>query len=202
MAFRGQSHRLDGPASEAFDLVVAGAGLSGLSAAMFYRQRFGSDKRILLLDAMEDFGGHAKRNVFQLQSGKVLIGYGGSESLQSPKSNFSPLVHQLLKDLRVDIDAFPQKYFKQQLFPEMKLSRGSFFDGDKRTLVSGRSKLTSSLPPVVTSSCKCFSQDRLNATLDRPRRARGEERRERRGDRKNRSKMWNEKLDWSERLFS
>ena len=48
--------------SESYDLVIVGAGLSGLAAAFFYRQAHGPDKKILILDNHDDFGGHAKRN--------------------------------------------------------------------------------------------------------------------------------------------
>src|SRR5262245_57384101 len=46
---------------ESYDLVVVGAGISGLAAAWFYRQQEPS-ARILILDNHDDFGGHAKRN--------------------------------------------------------------------------------------------------------------------------------------------
>src|SRR4029079_7516369 len=46
---------------EQYDLVIVGAGISGLSAAHFYRKLGGSKARILLLDNHDDFGGHAKR---------------------------------------------------------------------------------------------------------------------------------------------
>ena len=55
-----------------YDLVVVGGGISGLSAAYFYRQRLGRDVRILILDNHDDFGGHAKRNEFTVD-GKQLI---------------------------------------------------------------------------------------------------------------------------------
>ena len=47
-----------------YDLVIVGAGISGLAAAYFYRKQNGPDSRILLLDNHDDFGGHAKRNEF------------------------------------------------------------------------------------------------------------------------------------------
>src|SRR6478672_6419319 len=43
---------------EAYDLVVVGGGISGLSAAYFYRKRAGAKARILILDNHDDFGGH------------------------------------------------------------------------------------------------------------------------------------------------
>ncbi|MDE0757221.1 MAG: NAD(P)-binding protein, partial [Pseudomonadales bacterium] len=35
---------------ETYDLVVVGGGISGLSAAYFYQQKYGKDKRVLILD--------------------------------------------------------------------------------------------------------------------------------------------------------
>ena len=49
---------------EAYDLVVVGGGVSGLSAAYFFRQAAGPAARILVLDNHDDFGGHARRNEF------------------------------------------------------------------------------------------------------------------------------------------
>src|ERR1700746_3877561 len=49
---------------DSYDLVVAGAGISGLAAAYFYRQEFGEKSRILILDPHDDFGGHARRDEF------------------------------------------------------------------------------------------------------------------------------------------
>src|ERR1700722_10415269 len=42
-----------------YDLVVVGAGISGLSAAYFFRKAK-PNARILILDNHDDFGGHAK----------------------------------------------------------------------------------------------------------------------------------------------
>ena len=50
---------------ETYDLIVVGAGLSGLAAAYFYRKQAGASARILILDNHDDFGGHAKRNEFR-----------------------------------------------------------------------------------------------------------------------------------------
>jgi spermidine dehydrogenase len=117
------------PVAEEYDCVVVGAGISGLAAAWFYRQRYGADARILVLDNHDDFGGHARRNEFTAGN-RLLIGYGGSESLQSPQANFSPVVRGLLKELGVDVERF-RRYFDQALYPGLGLSRGSFFDRDR-----------------------------------------------------------------------
>ena len=41
---------------ESYDLVVVGGGLSGLSAAYFYQQKHGRDKKVLILDNHDDLG--------------------------------------------------------------------------------------------------------------------------------------------------
>src|SRR5882724_5822051 len=51
---------------ETYDLVIVGGGISGLSAAHFYRKTAGPQARILILDNHDDFGGHAKRNEFRV----------------------------------------------------------------------------------------------------------------------------------------
>ncbi|MBU2677799.1 MAG: NAD(P)/FAD-dependent oxidoreductase, partial [Gammaproteobacteria bacterium] len=73
-----------GPIEEDFDLVVVGGGISGLSAAHFYR-RENPSARILVLDNHDDFGGHAKRNEFTV-NGQTRIAYGGTESIDTPSA--------------------------------------------------------------------------------------------------------------------
>jgi spermidine dehydrogenase len=63
---------------ETYDLVVVGAGLSGLAAAWYYREKAGPTARILVLDNHDDFGGHAKRDEFVYQ-GHKLMASGGSD---------------------------------------------------------------------------------------------------------------------------
>ena len=64
------------PDIDLYDLVVVGSGVSGLSAAHFYRQEH-PNARILILDNHDDFGGHAKRNEFHV-AGEKLMTHGGS----------------------------------------------------------------------------------------------------------------------------
>ncbi len=139
MVFDHRRYRLGGlPVVEEYDCVVVGGGISGLAAAWFYRRRFGADARILVLDNHDDFGGHTRRNEFTAGD-RLLIGYGGSESLQSPHANFSPVVKELMKELGVDVERF-RRYFDQALYPGLGLSRASFFDRDRfgtDRLVSG-----------------------------------------------------------------
>ncbi len=125
-----------GPIEEDYDLVVVGGGISGLSAAHFYR-REKPDARVLILDNHDDFGGHAKRNEFQVGE-HTHIAYGGTESIDTP-SGYSDVSKTLLRDIGVDVQKF-YKYFDQDLYDEMDLTYAIAFDqktyGERR-LVSG-----------------------------------------------------------------
>ena len=57
------------PDTGIYDLVVVGGGISGLAAAHFYRQT-NPDARVLILDNHDDFGGHAKRNEFDVAAAR------------------------------------------------------------------------------------------------------------------------------------
>ena len=123
----GRSFGISGLAvDEGFDLVVVGGGISGLAAAWFYREAHGSTSRILILDNHDDFGGHAKRNEFQVGE-RLMIGYGGSESLQSPKALFSKTVDRLLQALGVEIGRWDTA-FDRKLYESLSLTEGVYFD--------------------------------------------------------------------------
>jgi spermidine dehydrogenase len=128
------------PIEESYDLVVVGGGISGLAAAWFYR-RARPASRILILDNHDDFGGHAKRNEFAL-AGRRIFGYGGSQSLQSPNSLYSPVAKGLLHDLGVDIARF-ESAFERTLYFSLGLSRGVFFNREN----FGRDVLVPGEPP-------------------------------------------------------
>jgi spermidine dehydrogenase len=95
---------------ESYDLVVVGGGISGLAAAVEYVRTAGAKARVLILENHDDFGGHAKRNEFVTKSGRVVIGYGGSQSLQTP-SYFSPAVAAMVRSLGIDLGKFETEYF-------------------------------------------------------------------------------------------
>jgi spermidine dehydrogenase len=116
----------DAPSEETYDLVVVGGGISGLAAAWFYRRAVGAAARILILDNHDDFGGHAKRNEFAAGP-RTLIGYGGSQSIQSPKTLWSDVAKGLLRDLGVEISWF-NTAFDRGFYASLGLSRGVFFD--------------------------------------------------------------------------
>src|SRR5437879_2966295 len=110
---------------ETFDLIVIGGGMSGLSAAYFFRKSFGPKANIIILDNHDDFGGHAKRNEFRAGD-RVLIGYGGTQSIEGP-GHYSPEAIGLLKEIGIDVQRF-YKYFDQNLYKSMNLKRATFFD--------------------------------------------------------------------------
>ena len=93
---------------EAYDLVVVGGGISGLSAAYFYQERHGKDRKVLILDNHDDFGGHAKRNEHTM-NGNTRISYGGSQTLVEPL-HAGEVVQGLFKDIGVDLDRFKTAY--------------------------------------------------------------------------------------------
>jgi spermidine dehydrogenase len=113
------------PDNESYDLIIVGAGISGLAAAYFYRQQAGPKSRILILDNHDDFGGHAKRNEFR-PSGRLLIGYGGTQSIAGPNL-YSPEAKGLFSDLGIEVTRF-DKYFDGQFFTSRGLDHGVFFD--------------------------------------------------------------------------
>jgi spermidine dehydrogenase len=93
----GDAEALD----EDYDLVVVGAGISGLAAAYFYRQQYGPGSRILLLDNHDDFGGHAKRNEFH-QGGRLQLAWGGTVNIEY--WHYSEVGRRLLDELGIDIE--------------------------------------------------------------------------------------------------
>ena len=121
---------------EEVDLVIVGGGISGLSAAHFY-QKENPAARILVVDNHDDFGGHAKRNEFKV-NGETRIGYGGTESIDTP-SSYEDISLELLRDLGIDMQRF-YDYYDQDLYSSMDLSYAIAFDQEtygQRKLVTG-----------------------------------------------------------------
>ena len=70
---------------------------------LFLRKAAGDNARILILDVLDDFGGHAKRNEFDI-NGRKLLGYGGTYAIESP-SPYSPIAKSVIDDLGIDVTA-------------------------------------------------------------------------------------------------
>ena len=128
--------------AEEYDLVIVGGGISGLSAAHFYRKAAGNEKRILILDNHDDFGGHAKRNEFH-QTGRTLLGYGGTFSIESPWP-YSDVARGLVEELGIDVPS-TARVLDRKLYSSLGLSPGVFFDKEH----FGRDALV--VDPVVES---------------------------------------------------
>lgn len=107
-ALARQGVQFDNPTDsiEYYDLVVVGAGISGLTAAYEYRKKFGVESKILILDNHDDFGGHAKRNEFN-QSSSTRLSWGGTMNLEY--TSFRKPVLDFLAELGIDGNALHKK---------------------------------------------------------------------------------------------
>jgi len=110
---------------ENYDLVVVGGGISGLSAAHFFRKISGPQARVLILENHDDFGGHAKRNEFRVAD-RMLLGYGGTFSIESP-APYSAVAKGLINELGIDVASYP-KYVSKELYRSLSLTPHIFFN--------------------------------------------------------------------------
>ena len=116
---------------ETYDLVIVGGGISGLSAAHFFRARHGANARILILDNHDDFGGHAKRNEFHL-GGKLHLLNGGTLEIDSPIPAYSPVADGLPETLGIDPPALAKACDRRGLSVSRPEARGVLRQGNLR----------------------------------------------------------------------
>ncbi len=113
--------------NESYDLVIVGAGLSGLAAAHFFLKRLNGNARVLILDNHDDFGGHAKRNEFEHQ-GRLMALNGGTLNIESPLRYNAPAL-ELLRDVGIDLPRYQAaNAANRKLYSSLGLREAYFFD--------------------------------------------------------------------------
>ncbi|HAO67384.1 MAG TPA: hypothetical protein DCR17_11935 [Verrucomicrobiales bacterium] len=105
-----------------------------MSAAYFYQQKHGRDKKVLILDNHDDFDGHARRNEHTINDQRR-IGYGRSQTLVKPQAAHK-IVQDLLKDIGIDIERFKTAY-DRDFFKRHDLGANTYFNKQ----VFGRDKV-------------------------------------------------------------
>jgi spermidine dehydrogenase len=112
---------------ESYDLVIVGAGMSGLGSACFFITAAGRGVKVLLLDNHDDFGGHAKRNEFRFNGHQLAIN-GGTLNVEAPLRYNEP-AKALLHDIGVDLDRFQTaNAANRNLYRSLGLGNAYFFD--------------------------------------------------------------------------
>jgi spermidine dehydrogenase len=151
---------------ETYDLIIVGGGISGLSAAHFYRKAAGANARILILDNHDDFGGHAKRNEFRVGNA-FRLGFGGTYSIESP-APYSIEARGLIEELGIDVASYP-KYHDANLYRSLGLRSTIFFDketfGVDRLVVGPASLRGGEEDYVVPTDQDMWKQFLANAPL-------------------------------------
>ncbi len=142
---------------ESYDLVVVGGGISGLSSARFFHEAAGKSARVLILENHDDFGGHAKRNEFEV-NGTFMLGYGGTYSIESP-APYSPVAKRVIRELGIDVSSYA-KHNNDALYRELGLRQKIFFDretfGTDRLVTSPYSRWGMSNPDPEGKSWQEF----------------------------------------------
>ena len=128
LSWRGEKPTQYIALDESYDLVVVGGGISGLASAYLYRQQAGPNKKILILDNHDDFGGHAKRNEFHI-GGRTLLAVGGSVNLE--QNSFSDIVHRVLEEIGVDLEKLDAARESGYMLSEPDAPYGYFLNAEQ-----------------------------------------------------------------------
>jgi spermidine dehydrogenase len=151
---------------EDYDLVVVGAGISGLATAHFFLKSVGGRGRVLILDNHDDFGGHAKRNEF-VHDGRLLVLNGGTLNVESPLRYNAP-AKQLLEDIGVDLARYQKSNERNaQLYSSLGLGEGYFFDREtwgRDRLIAGAPQDTGGFPASFLAASPLSAAARRDLT--------------------------------------
>jgi len=109
---------------EEYDLVVVGAGISGLSAAYFYREAQKHGVLMLILDNHDDFGGHAKRNQFTHGS-DTRISNAGTFWIEG---QYGGVASRLISELGIDPARYQRENTHPEFYADLGMGQAVFFD--------------------------------------------------------------------------
>ncbi len=107
-----------------FDLVVAGGGISGLAAALFFQRGTDGRRRCLVLDDHPIFGGLAKENEFQID-GQRLIGEQASAMFFPPLEG--SFLENFYRSIGIDRMTFEYQAWTGKQLP-MPLGRTNYWE--------------------------------------------------------------------------
>jgi len=148
------------PLNESYDLIVVGAGMSGLAAAYFFRKKTVPDAKILILDNHDDFGGHARRVEFNV-NGRLLIAKGGTSYIERP-ATFTAEGRELLKEIGVNYYE-PTAKRDPDFYRKLGLKPATYFD--KETFGEDRFVINNDPPGGSGPSAEYLAKTPLSETV-------------------------------------
>ena len=138
---------------EQYDLIVVGAA-SADSPPRTSTEHAARTSRILILDNHDDFGGHAKRNEFNLDGHLNLLN-GGTLEIDSPRP-YGPVAAGLLRTFGIDVAKLIKTTQHLEFYDHMGLQAGAFFDRetfgtDKLVVGTGKRTLAQAIAQAPLS---------------------------------------------------